>query len=156
GALPICRLAAARGADDRDDLARRDLEVDLAQHGARALRGVEGAPDGLEPDGLGGAQVLAHLGRGGHGSSFVVATRARTSRGPRRSGGGIVGCLTRRRSGRAGGGGVSARCDNTPGGGGARGTRTASAGPCGTRSVPWRCLLPVRGPRRGLRECPRS
>ncbi|MPL92315.1 hypothetical protein SDC9_38413 [bioreactor metagenome] len=50
------RLARARGADDRDELARPDIEIDVAQDGDRLLAGQEGAADAAH-----GNQRIGHL-----------------------------------------------------------------------------------------------
>ena len=57
------RLAAAGRAEQGDDLAGADLEVDVAQHGAHAAAGLrERAPDAAQAHPEGGG---AHGGRGG-------------------------------------------------------------------------------------------
>ena len=84
------RLPAAGGADDGEDLAGAELEVETAQHVVTSLRGVEGAGHAVQPHAVGcaapgggcrglrdsAARARAGLGGGaGHGSDYDGAGR---------------------------------------------------------------------------------
>src|SRR5690606_35792202 len=69
------RLAAARGADDGDDLARREVGRDAAQRRGRALGGGEGALDVREAHGARRRAV-----RGGVGGGHALQNAGRVSR----------------------------------------------------------------------------